>query len=317
MNLEQKIKAEALRLGFAACGIAEVAPAESEAIYFDTWLANGMHAGMTFMENYRNVRLNPAGLLEGARSIISVALNYYPADLQPQDVPQLAYYAYGRDYHDVIKEKLNELVDYIRREVSINARCFTDSAPILERYWAWKAGLGWIGKNTHLIIPGKGSFFFLGEIVTDLILIPDRPMESMCGKCTRCMEACPTSAIEAPRTLNAGKCISYLTIENRNEIPEKLAPLIGNRIYGCDTCQQVCPWNRFARPTTEESFKMKEELAEMTADKWYALSREQYTRIFKGSAVKRAKYEGLLRNIANYKAINFRKEEEQNTNTYK
>lgn len=300
MILKQRIKEEAIRLGFAACGIAEAGPANSEVSYFDNWLAKEKHAGMKFMENYRDLRLNPSGLLEGARSIISVAMNYYPEVRQPDDVPQFAYYAYGRDYHEVIKEKLAELVTFIRCEVDMNARCFTDSAPILERYWAWKAGLGWIGKNTHLIIPGKGSYFFLGEIVTDLPLTPDTPMQDMCGKCTRCIDTCPTKAIEAPHKLDAGKCISYLTIENREEIPERLAPLTGNRIYGCDTCQQVCPWNRFASPTNEPSFRMKEELATMTTDKWHTLSREDYTRLFKNSAVKRAKFEGLQRNIANY-----------------
>ena len=304
MISEQRIKEEAMRLGFAACGISEAGPASSEESYFDNWLAEGNHAGMRFMENYRDLRLDPAGLLDGARSIISVAMNYYPAVRQPEDVPQLAYYAYGKDYHDVMKEKLAQLVAFIRREVDMNARCFTDSAPILERYWAWKAGLGWIGKNTHLIIPGKGSYFFLGEIVTDLYLSPDCPMENRCGQCTRCMDACPTKAIEAPKKLNAGKCISYLTIENREEIPEELASLTGNRMYGCDTCQQVCPWNRSAHPTDEASFRMNEELAAMTAPKWYSLSREEYTRLFKGSAVKRAKFEGLQRNIANYQKNN-------------
>lgn len=309
MNLSVSIKKKAKELGFDACGIAEVSSADTEALFFDRWIAEGYHAGMKYMENYRDIRLNPAGLIEGARSVISVALNYYPAQKQSSDAPRISYYAYGKDYHIVLKDKLRQLWQYITEELlpSIEpvpeARAFTDSAPLLERYWAWKAGLGWIGKNTNLIIPGKGSFFFLGEIVTTLELDYDSPQENRCGDCRRCLDACPTGALESAGHLNANKCISYLTIEHKGDIPSELASRLGDRLYGCDTCQEVCPWNRFAVPTREEAFTpspaflsfKKEDLADFT--------REDYNRIFARSAVKRAKYEGLIRTIANKRRI--------------
>lgn len=309
MNLSVSIKKKAKELGFDACGIAEVSSADTEALFFDRWIAEGYHAGMKYMENYRDIRLNPAGLIEGARSVISVALNYYPAQKQSPDAPRISYYAYGKDYHIVLKDKLRQLWQYITEELlpsiepTPEARAFTDSAPLLERYWAWKAGLGWIGKNTNLIIPGKGSFFFLGEIVTTLELDYDSPQENRCGDCRRCLDACPTGALESAGHLNANKCISYLTIEHKGDIPSELASCLGDRLYGCDTCQEVCPWNRFAVPTREEAFTpspaflsfKKEDLADFT--------REDYNRIFARSAVKRAKYEGLIRTIANKRRI--------------
>lgn len=309
MNLSVSIKKKAKELGFDACGIAEVSSADTEALFFDRWIAEGYHAGMKYMENYRDIRLNPAGLIEGACSVISVALNYYPAQKQSPDAPRISYYAYGKDYHIVLKDKLRQLWQYITEELlpSIEpvpeARAFTDSAPLLERYWAWKAGLGWIGKNTNLIIPGKGSFFFLGEIVTTLELDYDSLQENRCGDCRRCLDACPTGALESAGHLNANKCISYLTIEHKGDIPSELASRLGDRLYGCDTCQEVCPWNRFAVPTREEAFTpspaflsfKKEDLADFT--------REDYNRIFARSAVKRAKYEGLIRTIANKRRI--------------
>ncbi len=298
------IKEEALRLGFDACGIAQAAPASTEALFFDRWLAAGGHAGMKYMENYRALRLDPAGLVEGAQSVVSVALNYYPEVKQAPGAPRIAYYAYGQDYHDVMKEKLRRLLAYIHEMLPdapdappLEARVFTDSAPLLERYWAWKAGLGWIGKNTCLIIPGRGSFFFLGEIVLNRALAYDSPVRNRCGTCTRCLEACPTGALETARFLNASRCLSYLTIEHRGEIPEEQAARLGNRVYGCDTCQAVCPWNRFARPTAEEAFRPRSELLALDKERLSALSPEEYARLFRGSAVKRAKYEGLMRNV--------------------
>lgn len=306
------IKEKAKEIGFDACGIAQVATADSEALFFDRWLREGNHAGMAYMENHREIRLNPTGLVEGAKTVISVALNYYPEKKLPPDAPHIAYYAYGKDYHIVIKEMLNELWTALFRDLArdagtgqadtVNARFFTDSAPILERYWAWKAGLGWIGKNTNLIIPGKGSFFFLGEIVTTLKTDQyDTPQKNRCGNCTRCLDACPTGALEGSRHLNARKCLSYLTIENRGEIPPEQAARLGNRLYGCDTCQEVCPWNRFARPTSVEAFRPSPALLSLRKDDLKAFSREEYNRIFAKSAVKRAKYEGLIRNIHNLK----------------
>lgn len=322
----QLIKEEAYRIGFGACGIAEIASADTEASYFDQWIADGCHAGMKYMENYRELRLNPAGLVEGGRSVISVALNYYPAEKQPTEAPQIAYYAYGEDYHVVVKEKLSMLLNYIRENISpfypekeepvqgsndsgkdafflepLQARCFTDSAPILERYWAWKAGLGWIGKNTNLIIPGKGSFFFLGELVTDMELAYDTPLENRCGSCTRCLDACPTGALEYAYRLNANKCLSYLTIEHKGEIPIALAEKLGNRLYGCDTCQQACPWNRFAGPTQVDAFRPNPGIMKLRKESLSALTREEYAAVFKRSAVKRAKYEGLVRTIKQLK----------------
>lgn len=298
-----EIKEKAKKTGFDACGIAQVATADTEALFFDRWLKEGNHAGMAYMENHREIRLNPAGLVEGAKTVISVALNYYPEQKLPPEAPHIAYYAYGKDYHFVIKEMLNELWNAVTGQTDTGtARFFTDSAPILERYWAWKAGLGWIGKNTNLIILGKGSFFFLGEIVTSLEADHyDMPQKDRCGSCSRCLEACPTGALEGPRHLNARKCLSYLTIENRGEIPAEQAACLGNRLYGCDTCQEVCPWNRFARPTRIEAFRPAPALLSLRKEDLKGFSREEYNRIFAKSAVKRAKYEGLIRNIHNLK----------------
>lgn len=304
MSLSEQIKTEALRLGFDACGIAQVASADSEASFLDRWLVEGCHAGMQYMENYRDIRLNPGGLVEEARSVISVALNYYPAERRHPALPHIAYYAYGEDYHTVVKDKLRLLWQFIQERIpspSHEARVFTDSAPLLERYWAWKAGLGWIGKNTHLIIPGRGSFFFLGEIVTTLSLNYDTPQPDRCGHCRRCLDACPTAALEPPHHLDARKCLSYLTIEHKGDIPEELASRLGNRLYGCDTCQTVCPWNRFARPTTIAAFRPSPALLSLEKDTLRTLTREEYNRIFAHSAVKRAKYEGLLRTIKQLK----------------
>lgn len=332
-DLSTQIKNKANQLGFDACGIAEVASADTEALFFDRWIAEGCHAGMKYMENYRDIRLNPAGLVEGARSVISVALNYYPAVKQSPDAPRISYYAYGKDYHLVVKDKLHQLWQYITEELfpipssqhiatsgslsplergqgvchspaASTARIFTDSAPILERYWAWKAGLGWIGKNTNLIIPGKGSFFFLGEIVTTLELDYDRPQTNRCGSCRRCLDACPTGALERPGHLDAGKCLSYLTIEHKGDIPTEQAGRLGNRLYGCDTCQEVCPWNRFARPTREAAFHPTPDFLSLQKESLQDFTREDYNRIFAKSAVKRAKYEGLIRTISNKKDIN-------------
>lgn len=306
-SLSILIKNKAKELGFDACGIAEVASADTEALFFDRWIAEGCHAGMKYMENYRDIRLDPAGLVEGARSVISVALNYYPPQKQSPGSPRISYYAYGKDYHIVVKDKLRQLWEYITSLVSVldstlpAARLFTDSAPILERYWAWKAGLGWIGKNTNLIISGKGSFFFLGEIVTTLELDYDTPQKNRCGACRRCLDACPTGALERPGHLNANKCISYLTIEHKGDIPSEQASRLGDRLYGCDTCQEVCPWNRFASPTREAAFSPSPAFLSLKKEDLRCFTRDDYNRIFAGSAVKRAKYEGLIRTINNKK----------------
>ena len=320
------IKAEALRLGFSACGLAPAeAVNESTASAFRQWLANGYQAEMHYMENYEEKRLDPHLLVEGARTVISVALNYYPATFLPEDEYQIAWYAYGKDYHDVMKAKLNALLEFIRNQYYpkatlspfssfvkeespqgevvgpplINARSFCDTAPILERYWAWRAGLGWIGKNTQLIIPHAGSCFFLGEIILDIEAdYYDSPQQSRCGTCTRCLNACPTKAIEAPYLLNSERCLSYLTIEHRGDISSNFGQKMGKKIYGCDDCQRACPWNRFARATGVSEFHPSSALLSMKRADWYHLTEDQYKMLFKGSAVKRAKYSGLKRNIS-------------------
>ena len=307
MSISKFIKEKAIEIGFSACGIAKVAMTESEVAYFDQWIANGCNANMKYMENNREIRFNPNGLVEGAKSVISVALNYYPKVRRDPVDPYISFYAYGEDYHVVVKDKLRLLWKAITEHLNeinpsgeqmFDTRVFTDSAPILERYWAWKAGLGWIGKNTNLIIPGKGSFFFLGEIVTTLeVDTYDSPQKNRCGSCTRCLDACPSGALEGERHLNASKCISYLTIENRGDIPEEQAAILGNRLYGCDTCQLVCPWNRFSAPTEERAFYPSDALLSLKKEELKVMTREDYNRIFAHSAVKRAKYEGLLRTI--------------------
>ncbi len=301
VSLSSRIKSTALSLGFSACGIAPSHPAESEAEHLDRWIAQGCQAGMDYLQNHRDIRLNPDGLVPGARSVISVALNYYPSVRRPEQEPHIAYYAYGKDYHYVVKDKLRQLWEAILPlypgEGIPEARFFTDSAPLFERYWAWQAGLGWIGKNTCLIIPGKGSFFFLGEIVTTWKLEEyDKPQPSRCGTCSRCLEACPTGALSAHH-LDARHCLSYLTIEHRGDLPEREARLLGNRLYGCDSCQLACPWNRFARPTEEKAFSPSPEMLSLKKEQLDTLSREEYNRIFAKSAVKRAKYEGFMRTI--------------------
>ena len=324
-ELSNRIKAEALSLGFSACGIARAEPVSSDvAEGFMAWLQHGGHATMAYMENHLEKRLDPRKLVPGTMSIVSVALNYAPASRLPEGEYQIAAYALGQDYHDIVKGKLREMASRILEisalskedDTSEGVRAFSDSAPILERYWAVKAGLGWVGKNHQLIIPRAGSMFFLGELFLPIELEYDKPMESHCGNCNKCIEACPTgclnpdtissetgkpsgqhSLISPQRTFAADKCLSYQTIENRGDIPEEIAKEMGDTIYGCDRCQQACPWNRFAQPTNEPLLQPKEELMEMTREQWQSLSEEDYRRLFKGSAVKRAKYEGLMRNI--------------------
>lgn len=294
------VREKARELGFSRCGFAPVSDVASPVSdSFRTWLDNSYNAGMDYMNNYTDKRLSPGLLVDGAVSVVSFALNYYPERKIDENSYQLSYYAYGRDYHDVMKSRLLQVAEYMQTLAGrdIGFRVFCDTAPVLERYWAWRAGLGWIGKNTNLIIPGMGSYFFLGEIFCNLSFEYDSPMDSRCGNCTRCLDNCPTDALAAGKTLDARKCLSYLTIENRGEIPVGAAEVMGNRIYGCDTCQKVCPWNRFACATTVRDFEISDRLLGMTAEKWETLTVEDYRILFKGSAVKRAKFEGLKRNI--------------------
>lgn len=289
------IKAEAQRLGFFTSGIARAERVdETKERDYREWLREGGHASMQYLENNLDKRLDPRLLVEGVRSIVSVALNYAPSRTLPEGELQIASYALGQDYHDVVKGKLRQLAEAIGAE---GYRVFCDSAPVLERYWAEQSGLGWIGKNQQLIIPKAGSMFFLGEIfLQEDVDEYDAPMKSRCGNCTKCLEACPTKAL-AGDLFNAEKCLSYQTIENRGELSELAKEKMGDVFYGCDRCQAACPWNSFATPTEVEEFAPKEELLAMTREKWLNLSEEDYRRLFKGSAVKRAKYSGLMRNI--------------------
>lgn len=299
-----KIKAEALRLGFSACGLAPAeAVDETNISSFRQWIADGCEGEMAYMKNYEEKRLDPRLLVEEARTVISVALNYYPETKIPEDEYQIAWYAYGKDYHDVMKEKLKALLTFIQENSSIptstiSGRTFCDTAPILERYWAWRAGLGWIGKNTQLILSHSGSCFFLGELIIDAPADQyDSPQKNRCGSCTRCLNACPTKALEAPFKLNSARCLSYLTIEYRGEFSADMRQKMGKKIYGCDECQRACPWNRFAMPTQVVEFLPSPSLLNMRKEDWHKLTEEQYKTLFKGSAVKRAKYDGLTRNI--------------------
>lgn len=301
-----QIKDYAFSLGFDACGICKAEPITTdEESYFNSWTSSKFHAEMDYMARNQEKRFDPRLLVEGGRSIICVALNYYPEIKQAEDHPQFAYYAYGKDYHDVMKSKLNSLFDFIRTlSPSINGRCFVDTAPVMERYWAAKAGLGFIGKNSLLIIPKKGSFHFLGEIIVDIDLEYDKPLTLSCGNCTRCLDACPTKAIVKAKVVNAQRCISYQTIENKGNIDEAVLPNLSNRFYGCDICQLVCPWNKYARPHKTQEFKPSQAFLDLSAERLEAFTEEEYRAIFKGSAVKRAKFSGLKRNLA---ALNYNK----------
>ena len=292
-----KIKAEARSLGFFTCGIARAEAVDSDtAEGYRRWIADGHHASMQYLADNIEKRLDPRLLMEGVKSIVCVALSYAPAERMPADQYQIACYAYGKDYHDVMKQKLHALAAACGIS---NYRAFCDTAPVLERYWAQRAGLGWIGRNRQLIIPHAGSMFFLGELFLTEELEYDTPARNRCGRCHACIDACPTQAlIPHSSFLNSNKCLSYLTIEHRGPIPNS-SFLIPNSIYGCDRCQDACPWNRFAVPTTEQAFHPSPALMAMTKEAWHNLTIEQYRTLFRGSAVKRAKYEGLMRNIRN------------------
>lgn len=297
-----------MSLGFSACGIAEAAPVGAPcADALRTWISNSFNAGMSYMENWTELRLDPRNLMEGCRSVISLALNYCPSVKLPDDTYQFSCYAYGKDYHDVMKHRMRTLQMHISEFAEKNAgvdagtlrfRICCDTAPLLERYWAWRSGIGWIGKNTNLIIPGAGSFFFLGEILVNLDLEYGSPIEQRCGGCRACIDACPAGALRRPYLLDANRCLSYLTIENRGPIPDDMILCMGNCVYGCDRCQQACPHNRTAPPTQVEEFTPSGRFMSMDNASWQALTADEYREIFRGSAVKRATYDGLMRNIS-------------------
>ena len=306
-EIKQAIEAEARRLGFEACGFAKAGPVSEEMTgVLDHWTASGYHADMQYMERNRHLRLDPTQLVPGCQTLIVVALNYYPQQLLPPENYQIAYYAYGQDYHRVVKDKLHQLLAYIKHLVpDAEGRAFCDTAPLLERYWAVQAGLGFIGRNRQLIIPGKGSYFFLGVLAVDVEVGPpsDPPIREVfsCGDCKRCLIACPTGALTR-EGIDCRRCLSYLTIEHRGPLPEGMGEKLGRRIYGCDTCQRVCPHNRYAPPTEEVAFAMPPAVAALTPEEWHALTPERYKELFKHSAIERAGYEGLMRNIAAHRS---------------
>ncbi len=294
------IKEEARRLGFMFCGISTAGFLEEEAPRLESWLKNGYHGEMQYMENHFDKRLDPTRLVEGARSVVSLALNYYP-ELRQSDpqAPRISKYAYGTDYHFVIKDKLKELLEVIRERIGeVNGRAFVDSAPVLDKAWAKKAGFGWVGKNSNLLNKNSGSFFFLAELILDLELAPDiAPARDHCGTCTRCIDACPTNAIVGPYVVDGSRCISYLTIELKSEIPEEFRGKMDNWMFGCDVCQDVCPWNRFSVLHNEPAFQPLEDLLGFSRAEWEEMTEETFRKVFRNSPVKRTKYAGLKRNI--------------------
>lgn len=292
------IKQEAKRLGFDFCGISKAEFLEEEAPRLESWLKNGMHGKMEYMENHFDKRLNPKLLVDDAKSVVSLMYNYYPEQIQNTKAPKISKYAYGKDYHDVIKEKLKEFLNTLKEKIGdITGRAFVDSAPVLDKAWAKKSGLGWIGKNANLINKQQGSFFFIAELIIDIELEYDGPIQDYCGTCTKCIDACPTSAIVEPFIVDGSKCISYLTIELKDAIPNEFKNKMDNWAFGCDVCQDVCPWNRFSVPHNETDFNNQTGLLNLNNEEWHELTEETFNVIFKHSAVKRTKYKGLKRNL--------------------
>jgi epoxyqueuosine reductase len=300
------IKNEAQKLGFMFCGIAKAEFLEQEAPRLENWLKKDMHGEMQYMENYFDKRLDPRLLVDGAKSVISLGLNYFTDQEQVDPLsPKISKYAYGSDYHQVIKEKLKQLLAAINEEIGeVDGRAFVDSAPVLDRAWAKKAGMGWIGKNTNLINKKAGSFFFLAELIVDIELEYDiEPTADHCGTCTRCIDACPTEAIVAPYIVDGSRCISYLTIELKNEIPAEFKGKMDNWMFGCDICQDVCPWNKFSVLNNEPAFKPHPDLLGLDRKDWEDITEDVFKKVFKNSALKRTKFSGLNRNIEFLKKI--------------
>ena len=281
-----------------SCGISKVGFLEEEAPRLENWLNNQMNGQMSYMENHFDKRLNPTLLVDDAKSVISLLLNYYPSELQNQDSYKISKYAYGQDYHYVIKEKLKELLYFIQTEIGeVSGRAFVDSAPVLDKAWAAKSGLGWIGKNSNLITQKVGSFYFIAELIVDLELDYDTPTTDHCGSCTACLDACPTEAIVAPYVVDGSKCISYFTIELKDNLPQEMKGKFDDWMFGCDVCQDVCPWNRFSKPHNEPLFQASPDILNFSKSDWEEITVDTFQKVFKNSAVKRTKYEGLLRNI--------------------
>lgn len=299
MNPADLIKKEAKRLGFLSCGISKAGFLEEEAPRLEQWLNANMHGEMGYMANHFDKRLDPTKLVEGAKSVISLTLNYFTEKFQSDPTaPKISKYAYGEDYHFVIKRKLKELSEFIQTEIGeIEGRAFVDSAPVLDKAWAARSGLGWIGKNANLITPQVGSFFFIAELIIDLELDSDNPITDHCGTCTACLDACPTEAIVKPYVVDGSKCISYFTIELKDSIPTEMKGQFENWAFGCDICQDVCPWNSFSKPHETSEFDPHSNLLEMEKKDWEEMTEDVFKKVFQKSAVKRTKYSGLKRNI--------------------
>ncbi|MFM8739202.1 MAG: tRNA epoxyqueuosine(34) reductase QueG [Cytophagales bacterium] len=293
------MKSIATQLGFSFCGISKAEFLSEEAPKLEEWLKRGYQGKMSYLENHFDKRLDPRLLMPGAKSVVSLLYNYFPKkDLAKESVLKIAKYAYGEDYHFVVKEKLQEFIHIIQSEIGeVNGRAFVDSAPVHERAWAAKSGLGWVGKNSLLLNRQMGSFFFLTELILDLEVEPDGPVKDYCGTCTACMDACPTNAIPEPYVVDGSKCISYFTIELKEEIPSEAKGKFENWIFGCDICQDVCPWNRFSKPHNEKKFEPHPDLEKMTTADWQEITEDVFEKLFKKSAVKRTKLAGLKRNI--------------------
>ena len=292
------IKAEAERLGFMSCGISKAGFLEEEAPRLEKWLKEGRHGEMRYMENHFDKRLDPTKLVEGSKSVISLLLNYFPEEKQRDDSYKISKYAYGTDYHFVIKDKLKKLMQFIQEEIGeVDGRAFVDSAPVLDKAWAAKSGLGWIGKNSNLLSKKTGSFFFIAELIVDLDLDYDAPVTDHCGSCTACIDACPTQAIVEPYKVDGSKCISYFTIELKEELPQEMKGKFDDWMFGCDVCQDVCPWNRFSKAHNEPLFDPNPDLMRMTKQDWEEITEDVFRKVFKKSPVKRTKFSGLTRNI--------------------
>ena len=292
------IKQESKRLGFDFCCISKAEFLEEEAPRLEKWLKEKMHGKMHYMENYFDLRLDPRKLMSGAKSVISLLLNYFPSEMQNEHSPKISKYAYGKDYHFVIKEKLKELISLIKQNIgNVNARAFVDSAPVMDKVWAKKSGLGWIGKHTNLISKNNGSFFFIAELIVDMELEYDSEIADYCGTCTKCIDACPTAAISQPYVVDGSKCISYFTIELKENIPIEMKGKFDNWMFGCDICQDVCPWNSFSKQHNEPPFKPKPEILNFTKKDWEEISEETFNKTFHDSPLDRPKYKGIKRNL--------------------
>ncbi len=293
------VKQIAQQLGFMACGISKADFLEEEAPRFESWLSQNYHGKMGYMARNFDKRLDPRKLVPGAKSVVSLLYNYFPSTTQSDnEAPKLARYAYGKDYHRVIKDKLFEFMHEIQSKIgAVEGRVFVDSAPILEKTWAAKSGLGWVGKNTNLIRKQNGSYFFIAELIIDLELAPDGAVTDHCGSCTACLDACPTDAFVAPYQLDASKCISYFTIELKDAIPSEVKGQFDNWVFGCDICQEVCPWNRFSTPHNEPKFAPNSALMQLSKDEWHEITEDVFNRLFEASAVQRTAFKGLKRNL--------------------